>query len=110
MRRAAPRGEGASRSVFLMTAMAARREGPIPAESSRAGPRQSALGAAASRDPRRLLPRHPHAPMCPHAVQNSQPSLRITVALPHSGQRVPGSGFASVAAAGACRMPIACSG
>ena len=45
----------------------------------------------------RRLPSHPHAPMCPHAVQNSQPSLWMSVALPHSGQRAPASGAAAVA-------------
>ena len=34
---------------------------------------------------------YPHAPIAPHAVQNSHPSLCITAALPHSAQRLPGS-------------------
>ena len=33
----------------------------------------------------------PQAPIAPQAVQNSQPSLWITAALPHSAQRLPGS-------------------
>ena len=35
--------------------------------------------------------RHPHCPTSPQAVQNSQPSLWITVALPHSRQTCPAS-------------------
>lgn len=57
---------------------------------------------------------YPHAPIYPHAVQNSHPSLWISVELPHSGQREPAIGAAWLArglvSAGACRMPIALSG
>lgn len=53
----------------------------------------------------------PQLPMCPYAMQKSQPSLWITVALPHSGQREPAIGAACVLCeSGICRMPISCSG
>ncbi len=49
----------------------------------------------------------PQAPMWPQAVQKSQPSRRITAALPHSAHCAPGIACRGArAASGACRMPI----
>jgi hypothetical protein len=54
---------------------------------------------------------YPQLPMWPQAVQKSQPSLWIIVALPHSGQRAPAIGAACVEDdSGTCRMPISRSG
>ena len=56
--------------------------------------------------------RQPQVPTAPHAVQKSQPSLRIIVWFPHSGQSLPwvGSTLLLVESSGASRMPICCSG
>ena len=48
----------------------------------------------------------PQMPIAPHAVQKSQPSLRITVVLPHSAQSDPCCSLAAPESRGAWRMPI----
>lgn len=70
---------------------------------------------AACPDERRRVPGedlHPQLPMCPHAVQNSHPSLWMTAWLPHSGQAAPASGAAAAASSGpgGCRIPMSRSG
>ena len=59
-------------------------------------------------------PAYQQAPIAPQAVQNSHPSLRMTVALPHSGQRLPASTGADSAAvrapSGSSSTPISLSG
>ena len=49
---------------------------------------------------------YPQAPTHPHALQKSQPSLRITVKLPHSVQRAPFITAGSSSSRGASSTPI----
>lgn len=55
-----------------------------------------------------VLDPHPQVPTYPHAVQKSQPSLWISVGLPHSGQGLPACSGAAVPAffCGASSTPI----
>jgi hypothetical protein len=54
---------------------------------------------------RQEKPHYPHCPTYPHAVQKSQPSLWITLALPHSGHRRPGCTVLVWPARGASSTP-----
>lgn len=50
---------------------------------------------------------YPQAPTCPQAVQKSQPSRRISVAWPHSGQVRPATGAGDAPGAGASVQSVA---
>jgi hypothetical protein len=52
-------------------------------------PRHRAARRHTARIPAERFPLVPHCPTDPHAVQKSRPSRWISVALPHSGQRLP---------------------
>jgi len=60
--------------------------------------RNALMSLSSRRDRKRLDTGQPQAPVCPHDVQKSQPSLRIIVLFPHSGHLRPASSFSSVPA------------